>query len=295
MNTLFYQLEMDQSLVNCGMSYVFRLINGEYVIIDGGYFTDGEEDRLYNFLKNSSDDKPRIRGWFFTHAHQDHIGCFINFIEKYNDKVIIDKLYYNFQPTRHRFAMGSWKKKSNDLATVKHFYKIIKKYSSFFEIHTLRTNERFDIEELHFTVLYTADDIYPKKVSFNDYSAVFSVETGGQKILFLGDVQKEGSAILLRDKKDSLPSDIVQVAHHGFRGATKELYAAIHPTVALFPTPDFEFEKNKSSEVNDFILNGTGINKYYVGGCGDTMFTLPGDICSAEQYDKQFFGKPDGK
>lgn len=114
MGTLLYQLEMDQSLVNCGMSYVFRLKNGDWFITDGGYFTDGEEDRLFELLSSCGNAKPRIRGWLFTHAHQDHIGCFINFIEKYSDKVIIDKLYYNFQPTHHRFATGSWKKKSND-------------------------------------------------------------------------------------------------------------------------------------------------------------------------------------
>jgi len=272
MNTQLFQLQLDQSFVNCGMSYVFRLASGAFVIIDGGYFTPGEEDKLYNFLTEKTEGLPEIRGWFFTHAHQDHIGCFIDFIEKYHEKVKIDTLYYNFQPTKHRFAFGDWRKKSNDLATVKHFYKVIRKYEKCFNIHKLTTNEEIDIEEMKIDVLYTADDLYPKKASFNDYSAVFRVEIKGRSVLFLGDVQKEGSAILLSSQKEKLKSDFVQVSHHGFNGATIELYKEIKPDVALFPTPVDEFENRKSSAVNSFILNELGIKEFYVSGYGTNCF-----------------------
>lgn len=261
MSTKLYQLQLDQSIVNCGMSYVFKLESGEYFIIDGGYFTPNEDTKLYNFLTKNTEGKPHIKGWMFTHAHQDHIGCFMEFIEKYHNDVEIDSLYYNFQPTNHKFALGSWKKKSSDLATIKQFYKIIDKYSEYFNIHTLKTNEQFFINELEINVLYTADDLYPTKASFNDYSAVVKIKCNDTEILFLGDAQKEASRILLNTQKNNLHADIMQVAHHGFNGATKELYEAIKPNIALFPTPDYEFEKIKSSPVNSYILNELGIKR----------------------------------
>lgn len=79
-------------------------------------------------------------------------------------------------------------------------------------------------------MLYTQENLYPVKASFNDYSAVISVSVQGQKILFLGDVGKSGSEYLIRNKKDKLKSDIVQMSHHGFNGADKDVYSAASPT-----------------------------------------------------------------
>ena len=121
-------------------------------------------------------------------------------------------------------------------------------------MHTLKTGEQISIDELKLNVLYTQEDLYPEKASFNDYSAVISVELAGKKILFLGDVQEKGSAILLRDKAPQLKADIVQVSHHGFNGATKELYEATGAKTALFPCPLNEFEKNKERPANAYII-----------------------------------------
>lgn len=274
MSTRIFQLKLDQSIVNCGMSYVIKLNSGDFFIIDGGYFTPNEDKRLYDFLCKQSDGSPHIKGWMFTHAHQDHIGCFMEFIEHYHNDVTIDTLYYNFQPTRHKFALGSWKKKSNDLATIKQFYKIIKKHNHLFNIHTLKTNEAIMIDELCLDVLYTQENLYPKKASFNDYSSVVMISTNNTRLLILGDVQAEGSQYLLENKMDKLKADIVQVSHHGFNGATKELYKAISPKIALFPTPDYEFERISKNEVNSYILNEIGIEKYYVSGYSTTELEL---------------------
>lgn len=286
MNTVLYQLELDQSIVNCGMSYVFVLDDGSFFIIDGGYFTPGEDDRLFSFLKEKAGGRPHIRGWFFSHAHQDHIGCFLDFIEKYHDEADIDTLYYNFQPTRHRFAVGSWKKKSNDLATVKHFYKTIKKYSDYFKIHTVKTDEKFSVNELNIEVLYTQENLYPVKASFNDYSAVISVSVQGQKILFLGDVGKSGSEYLIKNKKDKLKSDIVQMSHHGFNGADKDVYSAASPSVLLYPAPDYEFEKTDKNEVTEYVLGELNISEVFVSGYGDCELVLPYKIGTAVKREK---------
>lgn len=47
------------------------------LIIDGGTVKDC--DRLAALLGENA----RIDGWFFTHPHHDHIGCFAALQEKY--------------------------------------------------------------------------------------------------------------------------------------------------------------------------------------------------------------------
>ena len=39
---VLYQLKLDQSIVDCGMSYVFQLNSGHFFLMDGGYFTPGK-------------------------------------------------------------------------------------------------------------------------------------------------------------------------------------------------------------------------------------------------------------
>ena len=96
--TTLYQLKLDQSIVNCGMSYVYRLASGHFFLIDGGFFTPGEADRLYDFLRARCEGKPVIDCWFFSHAHQDHIGVFLDMMERHREDLVIKELMYAFQP-----------------------------------------------------------------------------------------------------------------------------------------------------------------------------------------------------
>ena len=290
MSVTLYQLELRQSVVNCGMSYVFQLADGSFFLIDGGYFTKGEADGLFAFLKARGGENPVIRGWLFTHAHQDHLGCFMDFVLRHLDEAVIGGLYYNFQPVDLSKAKGDPRKKSNDIATVKEFYEILEKRCANIPVTKLRTGDRFRFGELELEVLYTADDILPLETSFNDYSCVTKVTVGGQSVLFLGDVQENGSARLLEHKTDKLRSDFVQAAHHGFNGATEELYRAIGADVALFPCPDFEFEKNRTGPVNRCVLELA--KEYYVSGYGTDEFTFPYRPGSAKVHEKQYFDVP---
>ena len=267
MSIKLFQLELKQDEVNCGMSYVFQLSDNEFFLIDGGYFSDGEAERLYRFLKTRCKaEKPIIKGWLFTHAHQDHIGCFMDFVLKYINDVEINQLLFNFQPIDLSKAKGNPRQKSNDIATVKEFYEILKEHCRRIPKKKLKTGDSFAVGRLGVDVLYTADDILPKEVSFNDYSCVVKIKIKNRSILFLGDIQEEGSEWLLGNKKEQLKADIVQVSHHGFNGATKELYNAINADTALFPCPAYEFEKNKSSEVNSFILESA--RESFISGFG---------------------------
>lgn len=286
-----YQLELDQALVDCGMSYFFRLNDGRYFIIDGGYFTPGEEDRLLGWLKDLTPfgEKPVIAGWFFTHGHQDHVGNFIQFVHKYKEKVEIQKLLFQFQPMDFSHVKGDWREKCNDLATVQEFYRTLEQDCPEIPVEILHTGDAFSFGELEIDVLYTAEDLYPTEASFNDYSAVISVTVSGQKILFLGDIGEKGCEILLRTGKERLSCDLVQVSHHGFNGATKELYEATGAKVLLWPAPEIEVGKNQNTPVNQFLLKEMGVQECFVSGKGTVRLELPYEIGTAYRYPKQFF------
>lgn len=268
-----YQLALDQSIVDCGMSYVFTLDDGGFFIIDGGYFTPGEAEHLYAFLKQQSkDSRIHINGWFFSHAHQDHIGCFINFIRRYADRIQLDALYYNFQPCDFSKAEGEGLEQ-NDEATFKDFYDACAEKIPDVPNVILHTGDRVALPGLEFSVLYTWPDMLPAESSFNDHSTVIMAEAAGTKILFLGDVYKEGSRCLLSSPQ-GLVCDLVQVAHHGYRGADAEVYKATRAKGALWPAPAESVEPNAHREANAWILNESGM-EILLSGPNDTCIDLP--------------------
>ena len=298
MKTTLYQIELDYSNIDCGMSYVFHLQDGRFFIIDGGFSTPGEEDRLFELLERLSDGVPTIAGWFFSHAHDDHIGNFTQLIKKYNDRVSIERLIYNFQTLDLTNCYIDWK--SYDLEVINEFNKTIDEHCKDIPIYTPRTGDIFQVGEIAVEVLYTHEDSDVKEPKFNDCTTVITTEYAGQKILWLGDIDEEGSRILLQNNKDKLLCDIVQVSHHGFAGATKEIYAATHAKAALWPTPDYlmsDIARNsaflRNNHINLFILNEMNIKEHWVSGYGTVEVALPYKFDTVKSYPKKFFGCAD--
>lgn len=287
--TTLYQLELDQRQINCGMSYVIRLPDGRFFIIDGGYFTPGEDDRLFHFLQSKGGDTPHIAGWFFSHAHQDHIGNFINFVRKYAGRYRLDALLFNFQPMDFSGFDDEMDWRSCDEATVRMFYRTIDAFCGDVSKRILHTGESLAFGEMTLDVLYTHEELYPVQSSFNDHSTVIRLTVEGQRILFLGDIYTEASRILMRNP-GQLRCDIVQVAHHGFRGATEALYRATGAKVALWPTAEKEFAslvESRRHAADEYLLYASGVQEHYISGHGTVEMVLPYAMGTAKQENKE--------
>ena len=271
---VLYQMKLDQSIVDCGMSYVFQLDSGHFFLIDGGYFTPGEAENLYRFLCARAEGKPVIDAWFFSHAHQDHIGAFLDMLETHRDGLAIRRLVYNIQPLPLPETSEGWRQIKNDLATVKRFYEAVDAYCPGAEKVTPHTGDRWQMGELGIEVLYTHEDLDVES-TFNDHSTVLRVETAGWSLLFLGDLFKEGSRILLARCPEKLACDIVQVAHHGFAGATPDLYRATRAHYALWPSTEQNIAENITREANDYLLHHSGIWRHLIGGNGTVRLGFP--------------------
>ena len=271
--TTLTQFQLDQSLVDCGMSYAFTLSDGSFFLIDGGYFTPGEEESLYQWMLARSHVKPRIAGWFFSHAHQDHIGVFLRMMMCHRTDIELEKLIFNFQPLPLPPVSDGWDIKSNDLATVKKFYEIVDEVCADVPIVSPHAGESMCLRELTLDFLFTHENL-PEESTFNDHSTVLRVSFQGQRILFLGDIYRLGSQYLL-SRPEELSCDIVQIAHHGFPGASAALYDACSASVALWPTADYCIPHLLDDPVNRHVLDDPGIRQHIFSGHGTVELTLP--------------------
>jgi hypothetical protein len=67
-----------------------------------------------------------------------------------------------------------------------------------------------------------------------------------KSVLFTGDLGAEGGEKLLKSKyADALPSDYVQMAHHGQAGVTEAFYRKVNPSYCLWPTPQWLWDNDK--------------------------------------------------
>ena len=251
---------------NGGMCYIMRVADGSFVIIDSGYHTKKQATDIFELLKeNSPEECPVISAWIFTHVDGDHIMGFQTFTDMYADWVKIKGFYLNFPES-------SWEK----------IREAIEKYPDAVVYRGLQAGMRFYIADARFDVIYSYCDRYfsgvelsPEKCKkplcrvgsdTNNDSLVFRVTLGGQRIMFLGDVEMEGSKIIEKNIDIcELRSDIVQYSHHGWDGAEASLYDKIAAPTVLWPINVYSWQHNCYGEniFNRLISRRTDKYCYY--------------------------------
>lgn len=233
-----------------GMSYVIRLTDGTFAIIDGGYNGDWDADNLYATLmaNNVLDTKPVISAWFITHMHVDHYGALQRFSQKYSENVIVEGFFYNF-PGEITLSDGTlWETNTKSVENSMKNFAGAKLYSRIHSgmtlgfagatVEVLATHE--DLGQSYYQK-NTWNSNYSLKTNsirnVNDTSTVLRFNIGGQKIIFLSDAYQGVEAALLNTHTDTyLKSDIMQMAHHGFNdGVSENLIGKINPDVVLWP------------------------------------------------------------
>jgi len=112
-----------------------------------------------------------------------------------------------------------------------------------------KTNQKIKIDNIQVEILGIKNPELIENAG-NEQSMVIKFNMGKRSFLVLGDTGVKSSEKLLRTQKEKLKSDIVQMAHHGQAGATKELYQQIHPTTCLWPTPNWLWENDAGKGYN---------------------------------------------
>lgn len=283
-----WQFENDHSYIDCGMCYILRCADNSFFIIDGGHFLQpNDHKRIYRFLRERTPDGERavISGWFFSHAHDDHVSQFVDFIREYGSAVDIEKLYYNDAPIDHRDNM-SWGEAN-------------KKYIRRFEdcarscgIPTvkLHTGQRFFVRNLRFDVLCTQEDVWPKSLeNFNNTSCALALEADGTRIIFPGDAADVESDIMTaRYTAKTLGCDIMQQSHHGHSGTSPEFYQMANARTVMFPITKIKFDEEYPKQEANRVACSIA-EEYFIASDGTVELPLPYKVGSAKIYPDETF------
>ncbi len=245
-----------------GMSYVFRLSDGRFIIYDGGFgYSEKDAGNMKKVLKEQATDPDKIviAAWIITHAHGDHNSAFHYFVHNYiynkaSTEFTVERVIRN-TPTDEQCegASGSvstaGKQRTAEEILKKTGTKLIKSHPG----------QVFHIADAKITVLYNLEMFMPRRFTyFNTSSTITRLELGGESFAMLGDSSEDASRILTSVYTgDVLACSFVQVAHHGYAGGTSELYRAIDPTYVLWPMGGNHFETYKDNPRSEFLVTGS--------------------------------------
>ena len=253
-----------------GMCYIVTLADGRFIIFDGGYgyYSSGDEekesadaDNIYAFLKENDKlkgEKLKIAAWIFTHPHADHFGAFLKFNKLYKNDAEIEYFIFNDgDPSTY-----SEEYQPNDFLRYR-IPKIIKEDYAGSKIIKPHVGQALDFCDVRLTPLFTQELCAPSiKPSPNDASLVLLLEANGTKILFTADADTVISDALVSIYGSLLKCDIMQVNHHGYSGATIELYDAVAPSYTLWTTSQAAFNMRITGKKYEYIGNAVRSNEY---------------------------------
>ena len=210
-----------------GLCFIIELDDGSFIIFDGGYADNTNEEVIYNFLAHENDrqDGILIRAWILTHSHGDHYGAFHDFANSdYADLVTLMHVYYSPLNVESDYFNTTFK---TDLAGFEGATGVV-----------LHMGMSFNLRNLKMEVLMTPDELYidGNQADSNNSSVVVRlVDANGYSMIFLADTAAELGDKLVAEYGTALRSDMCQVAHHGYESSKQSLYEAIG-VVSTAPT-----------------------------------------------------------
>jgi beta-lactamase superfamily II metal-dependent hydrolase len=178
----------------------------------------------------------KVRAWFFTHPHDDHVGCFISLLEE-NDDITVDEVYYNFPA--EEFSVG-FEPNQGSMTTAelyRRFALAIKDNN--INAVCVKTFDEYSFGDLCVSVLHTPNENVTED-PVNNSSVAFRFDICGKRILFLGDLGVAGGREMLEQiPRDLIKADYVQMSHHGQNGVEKCFYETVSPKYAMWCTPEW--------------------------------------------------------
>ncbi len=271
-----------------GIYYTFPnddTLKSRVLEVTGGKLADGREwigsssGWIYATLaKHAADPKNiQVAGWLITHVHSDHAGGLYDMALGYHGTkngtkhtvmpkeikqyIKIDKIIYN-QPATTKFGRNGWMETIIKAFNVKNVVKA-------------HPGQVFYCADLKLTIYGSQDVMLEKSGSsgdLNDFSVVSRAEINGKSALFLGDSDTIPNPRLAAIYKETLKSDLLQLAHHGY-GDTgdADVNSYCDPSMVLWVVSNRDLRSNYKINTNSSISSLKNA-KNYNPGTGNLIF-----------------------
>ncbi|MBQ7347659.1 MAG: MBL fold metallo-hydrolase [Clostridia bacterium] len=238
------------SIVTC---LVIRLADGRFLIVDSSLAREEPVDLIYQTLceQNVRDGKPIVAAWMITHAHSDHVGGFFGIMEKYGDKIEVQRVIHGFPGEQTYFGKNYMEYTMDDVAAsvtrfsnrVKHLMDEKMPNGGFTIAHT---GQIFEYPGVTLEIVFTSENLYRQQMFDTNMSSVIYMFTmSGGKLLALGDAVDGEAKIIRKLHGKDLKCDAVVIAHHSFNGGDEELYYNTGASVAIWPNTYEHILQNK--------------------------------------------------
>ena len=261
-----------------GLCLIFRLSDGRFIVVDGGFNREKDADDLYKLLTSNTPSgmDTVIAAWFITHAHGDHHATFASEFTKYRSKVKIENVIFN--PPSVKLNQNP----DNEGSGWTTIMSIIPAYRT---RHVRpHVGDRYYIGDAVIDMLYTVDYQYPKAFTYyNTSSLIFSVKLGGQRIMVTGDGANTSFDKIVNMYGADLKCDIVQVAHHGYGTGVSanastgviQGYQYMSPSLVLWPIGKSGYNSVQNAVYNVALKTLPSVKEIIVAEASDHIVMLP--------------------
>jgi hypothetical protein len=239
-----------------GNSYLLRTSGGKVIMMDGGHAA--EADHLRDRIREAGG---HVDLWFISHPHEDHMEALATILEDPRgitiDKVIYSRVpdvFLDNEPGSAEYARGYYRVLDN----TKHRVDIL-------NLH--QPMQRFDIDGVGILVMAVDHPEFESK-GYNDQSILIRVWDDTKSVVFLGDAEIECGNAALRECREYLDCDYLQMAHHGQHGVSEEFYKTVNFRACLWPTPSWVWEPGDRTWLETYDtrrwMDEKGITEHHV-------------------------------
>ncbi len=280
-----------------GLSLLYRLADGSFVIVDGGHDTNSSSWRsnLVNAITEQAKEYAsgkdiRIAAWFISHAHGDHMGMLRKEAETFGKKFTVERVigcFMSDEEVNRSLASSSGPNFSGGEAKIDNYVRTAARTMGA-DMVVCHTGQRFYFADTVFEILYTVENFAPTPANALNTSSILvrsiTTDAAGNKtdVMVTGDCTGPALAICNKLYGDNMRCQVVQVAHHGYQtwgndAAVATAYKYMSPEIVLWPQGAKAFPKYKELSYSKVLWDGTNKNfqQLYVAGWNNTQHTVP--------------------
>lgn len=222
---LAYIRSSDGKYENTGASIVIRLVDGSFIVIDGGHKRSACMEQIIKTIRSqaaeyaSDSDIVKIAAWFISHPHGDHWGALTEYFGQLKPKKIqVESIVYNFMSSEE---YQKSKAKASDFGfTLDKLVSVAKTLKA--KTIITHAGERYYFAGLTVDSLATIESIAPYVPEDENHLSLvlkfnFTDPKTGTETTFVSNNDASGRVLdyVARNFGKYLVCDLMQIAHHG--------------------------------------------------------------------------------